>query len=457
MMSTSPRNGLLGRALFFGALAELLFGYDLGIAGIALLSISEQWEMSPAVSGFVVSSLLLGATIGVAVAGRLADRFGRRPILMLISAFFIVGGILAAVAPDVSLLILGRFIMGLGVGGSASVVTIYLVEIAPTRHRGKIGSLGQVMVVLGILLAYIVGYALQPSDAWRWMIGLSVVPGAILAVGLVSMPESPRWFVSHGRPGDARRSLERLSHPDVDGELAELEAAHHRSPDRQVSLGEVLRRMFSPGLRRNSIAACILAALVQFTGANSIIYYAPAALIDAGFSEGAAVTANVSVGVVNVLFTLLGLFLVDRLPRRALLTVGMCGMTTAMIYLAAVSQLGPEQSAVTGFLTLGGMLLFLASFAMSWGILVRVVVSELFPSAIRGTATGLALLLNWVANFVVGQTFPSLLAVSATLSFGLFAVIGVCALVFIRRVLPETGAGSTLEEVASDEPVHARA
>lgn len=437
----------MARALFFGALAELLFGYDLGIGGIALLSINKSFTLSPGLSGFVISSLLLGAAIGVAVAGRLADRYGRKPILMVISIFFILGGLATALAPDVWLLIVGRFLMGIGVGGSASVVTVYLVEVAPTKHRGKAGSLGQVMVVSGIFIAYVVGYLLQPLDAWRWMLGLSIIPGVILAIGLGTMPESPRWLVTRGRIDEARHSLERLQIPDADRELAHLREAHEASSGTARSTGAVIKEMFARGARRNSIAACVLAILVQFVGTNSIIYYAPSALIAGGFSETAAVTANLGVGVINIVFTLVGLALVDRFPRRTVLTIGITGMFLAMVFLTAVSLSDAAHTSAGAYLTLAGMLLFLASFAASWGLLVRVVVSELFPSSIRGTATGLILVLNWVANFIVGQSFPSLLAISSALSFGIFAGVAVIAFIFVRKMLPETGGGSSLEQI----------
>ena len=448
MTTTSPAPKAPVRALFFGALSETLFGYDSGIAGVALLSIKKTFPMGPALSGFVVSSLLLGAAVGVGVSGRLADRLGRRPALLIISAFFAAGGLVTAFAPHVWVLLVGRFVMGLGVGGSASAVTVYLVEVAPTRHRGKIGSLGQVMVVVGILSAYLVGYALQPHDAWRWMLGVSVFPALVLAIGLRTLPESPRWFVTQARYCEARAALVRLRDPDPDGELDALKRAYDEATRAARSVRQVLGEMFSPGARWNSAAAMLLALLVQFIGTNSIIYYAPTALVNAGLSTSAAVTANLSVGTVNVVFTLIGLALVDRMSRRGLLTLGVTGMTTAMVYLASVNLAAPAHSSLQGGLTLAGMLLFQASFSVSWGLLVRVVVSELFPSSIRGTATGLVLILNWLANFAVGQTFPSLLAISAALSFGIFAGVGILALIYIRLVLPETGAGHSLEEVA---------
>ena len=436
----------------FGALAELLFGYDTGIIGVAMLSLKKEFALDPATQGFVVSSLLLGAAIGVGLADRLADKFGRKALIIATGIVFAAGGLAGAFAPDVLFLVIARFVMGVGVGASAVVVSVYLVEVAPTRHRGKVGSLGQLMVVLGILSAYLVGYALQPSDGWRLMIGLSIVPAVILTVGMVFVPETPRWFITKGRSTEALQSLLRLGRTSTaaQAEADELQRAHDLNPTATRSTGAVIRDMFAGSIRHFTLAAFTLAVLVQFVGTNSILYFAPTTLVHAGFGTSAAVTANLSVGIANVLFTLLGMWLVDRYDRRHLLTIGTTGMFIAMAGLAIYTFIQPEPSTTGAWVTLTGMILFLSSFAMSWGVCVRVIVSELFPSSIRATAAGLTLVLNWVANFIVGQTFPSLLAFSASLSFAIFAAVGLLAMLFIRRGLPETGGGRTLEQVQEE-------
>jgi sugar porter (SP) family MFS transporter len=432
----------------FGALAELLFGYDTGIIGVAMLSIHGEFNLTPVEQGFVVSSLLLGAAIGVGTAGRLADRLGRKPVILITGIVFAIGGLVAALAPTVAVLVLARVVMGLGVGASAVVVSVYLVEVAPTRHRGKIGSLGQLAVVTGVLAAYLIGYGLQPSGDWRLMLGLSIAPAIVLVIGLALMPETPRWLVAHGRSQDAQASIGRLGRPDTASiEVADLERAHAAEVRTGLNTGEVIRRMFAPAVRSRTWAAIGLAVLVQFVGTNSILYFAPTTLVHAGFGETAAVTANLSVGIANVLFTLLGMALVDRIPRRRLLAIGTSIMVLAMAALSIYSLIEPNPSTAGAYVTLVSMIVFLSAFALSWGVCVRVVVSELFPSAIRGTAAGLVLVLNWLANFVVSQTFPSLLAFSGALSFAIFAVVGILALLFIGKVLPETGGGRSLEEV----------
>lgn len=431
-----------------GALAELLFGYDTGIIGTAMLSIKKEFPVHPLTQGLIVSSLLLGAAIGVGCAGRLADRYGRRPTLLLVGVVFGIGGIVAALAPSIAVLVVGRLVMGVGVGASAVVVSVYLIEIAPTRHRGKIGALGQMMVVLGIMLAYLVGYTLDPSGQWRLMLGFTLIPSIVIVVALLFAPESPRWLVQRGRDDAAAAALTRLGRGD--GVRAELDQLHRAvlvaERDGRSTL-DVLRRMFSPALRRSTLSALVLAVLAQTVGTNSIIYYAPTTLAHAGFGHAAAVTANISIGAANVIFTVLGILLVDRIPRRRLLLLGAVGMTVAQGFLACYTLAHPGPSLTSAYLTLVGMIVFLSSFAFAWGVLVRVVVSELFPSAIRGSASGLVLVLQWLANFVVNQFFPTVLATSAALSFGIFTVVGVIAVVFCARLLPETGGGRSLEDV----------
>ncbi|WP_454830533.1 sugar porter family MFS transporter [Paraburkholderia xenovorans] len=429
----------------FGALAELLFGYDTGVIGVALLFMKQEMVLTPALQGLVVSSLLLGAAIGVGIAGRLADLFGRRPMIFVTGVVFAVGGIGAYLSPGVSALIASRVVMGVGVGASASVVSVYLVELAPAKHRGSIGALGQFMLVLGILLAYVVGYALTPARAWRLMLGISSVPAAILSIGVLFLPETPRWLVLHGRTDEAGDVLHRLGRgASATGELNKIVSGlEHSMPT--SGLGSTLRAMFDTRLRRALIGAVGLAVLVQLVGVNSIIYYTPSTLVRAGFGNAAAVTANLAIGISNVLFTLLGISVVDKLRRKTLLMIGCAGMGVAMLALAVIS-VSMSASTASAALTLSCMLVFLASFAATWGVCVRVVISELFPASIRGSATGLVLVLNWIANFMVSQAFPVVAERSPAMSFLFFGMVTVFALWFVWKHLPETG-NHALEDV----------
>lgn len=449
MSGTSARLERTPWAVYaFGALAELLFGYDTGIIGVAMLSISKDFTLSPAEQGFIVSSLLLGAAVGVAFAGRLADRFGRRALILATAIVFAIGALFATLAPSVALLVIGRLIMGLGVGASSSVVSVYLVEVAPTRHRGKIGALGQMMVVTGILVAYIAGFALQPFGAWRLMMALSIIAAVAIGIGIVVLPETPRWLVAQGRDAQATHSISRLGRAaGAESEMADIKAALTEEGRSSRSTGQVLAEMFAPRMRHYTWAAIGVAMLPQFMGTNSILYFAPSSLSKAGFGDSAAVVANLSVGSVNVVFTIIGILIADKVGRRTLLTIGTIGMTVSMAVLTIGGIISPNPSVGGAWFTLGFMIMFLVFFSSSWGVVVRVVISELFPSAIRGSAVGLILVLNWLANFTVSQTFPSVAAVSPALSYGIFAVVGIGALVFVRLALPETGLGRSLEQI----------
>lgn len=442
----TPQASFARKVYFFGALGELMFGYDVGVIGVALLFISQEMQLTPTTQGLVVSALLAGAAVGVGCAGILADRFGRRPVTIAMAAVFSIGGLMGAEAPNVEWLIAARAVMGIGVGASAVVVMVYLAEIAPTEHRGRIAALGQTMLVCGILLSYIVDYLLAPWGAWRWMIGLSVPPSLLLLIGMFFMPESPRWLVQVGRSEDAHDVLVKLGRRSTaEAEIFTIQRSLSGAGMGRASLAHCLRTIVAPGVRRAWVISVGLAVLVQLLGVNTIIYYAPTVLMQAGFGQRGAIVANLSIGVVNVLLTLAALTVIDRVGRRKLLLWGSGMMTAAMIFLgvAGVSPASPTAS----WTTFAGMLVFLGAFAISWGACVRVVISELLPQNVRGSAMGLVLVLNWVTNFCVGMFFPLMLA-----EFGqggtymVFAGVGVLALGFVALCVPETK-GRSLEEI----------
>lgn len=403
-------------AYFFGALGELMFGYDTGVIGAALLFITPEFHLTAFTQGLTVSSLLAGATVGVGCAGFLADRHGRRPVILAMAGVFIAGGLAGALAPTLGWLITARLVMGLGVGASAVVVMVYLTEIAPTAQRGRIAALGQLMVVLGIFSAGVAGYLLAPAAAWRWMIGLSVPPSLLLFVGMWFMPESPRWLTDRAATEPAPRSPWR------------------------TRFSAALDSRIRPGL----IGAAGLAIFVQLLGLNAIIYYAPTVLIRVGFGQSSALAANLGIGAVNVLLTLYALTAIDRVGRRRLLLGGSAVMTVAMALLA-LAIANPSRGGA--WVTVGAMLLFQGAFSLSWGVCVRVVISELLPQRVRGTAMGLVLVLNWLANFGVGLAFPSLLTgFGQRGTFLGFAALGALSYGFVRRWVPETKARS-FEEI----------
>ena len=445
--SSSSQNSSNALVYFFGALGGMLFGYDTGVISGAILFITTDLDLNAFYQGLVVSSLLLGAMAGAGVAGPLSDRLGRRRIILIAAIVFSVGAIGAALAPNVGVLVLFRIVLGVAVGAAALIVPLYLSEVAPTEIRGAVSSLNQLMIVVGILLAYIVNALLAASEAWRTMLGLAVVPSLVLLVGMYFMPETPRWLVSRGRDDEARDVLRQTR----DEESVEREVREIKEVERDEEGG--LRELAAPWVRPALIVAVGLAIFQQIIGINTIIYYAPTTLTEAGFGDQAATYANVAIGVLNVIMTLVAIRLIDRSGRVPLLVGGLVGMIASLVVLGASSLLLPASQSPTdplAIITLACLAAFIASFAVSWGPTVWVMLPEILPLRIRGTAMGLAIFLHWGANFVVSQTFPILLAtVGAGAVFLGYAVVAVVALLFVRSRVTETK-GRSLEQIEAD-------
>jgi SP family sugar:H+ symporter-like MFS transporter len=430
----------------FGALGGLLFGYDTGVIAGALLYINKDLELTPTLQGVVVSSLLVGAMLGSIVAGPLADAIGRRRLVLIAAVTFIVGAIGSALAPSAGVLILFRVVLGLAVGAASVIVPLYLAELAPTGIRGAIASLNQLMIVTGILVAYIVNLALAASGGWRLMLGLAVVPALVMLLGMLFMPETPRWLVSKDREPEAREILRRSR----DEAAVEKEIHDIKSVERQEEGG--VRELLAPWVRPALVVGMGLAILQQIVGINTIIYYAPTTLTNVGFGNSAAILANAGIGVLNVGMTLVAIWLIDKVGRKPLLLVGALGMALSLAILAITSLVLPEPKGLglVGLITVACLAGFIVSFAVSWGPIVWVMLAEIFPLKIRGAAMGVATLLLWGANFVVSLTFTILLsAVGIGYLFLGYAVIGVLAFLFVRFFVVETK-GRSLEEIEAD-------
>ncbi len=425
----------------------MLFGYDTGVISGAILFIGEDLGLTPFLEGLVVSSLLLGAAAGAGSAGPLSDRLGRRNLILISAVIFSVGAIGAALAPSVGVLVVFRVVLGVAVGAAALIVPLYLSEIAPTEIRGAISSLNQLMIVVGILLAFVVNALLADSGAWRWMLGLALIPSLILLIGMYFMPETPRWLVSRGREDDARDVLRQSrSEEEAENEIREI-----KEVEREEEGG--LSELRAPWVRPALIVAIGLAVFQQIIGINTIIYYAPTTLTNVGYGNAAAIYANLVIGCINVALTLVAIRFVDRVGRKPLLLGGLVGMVLTLVVLGLSTILLPQPSSPTdpaAIVTLVCLAVFIASFAATWGPTVWVMLPEVLPLRIRGTAMGLAIFLHWIANFVVSQTFPILLAsIGAGLTFLGYAVIGVLAFVFVSAFVTETK-GRSLEQIEAD-------
>ncbi|MFJ6790649.1 sugar porter family MFS transporter [Streptomyces angustmyceticus] len=446
-MPTRIKNALIW---VFGALGGILWGYDTGVISGAMLFIKNDIALTPLLEGLVVSGLLVGAMLGAGLSGRLGDSWGRRRLILAASGVFILGTLGASFAVGPVSLIASRFVIGIGVGIASVVVPLYLTELAPKHLRGGLTSLMQLLVTVGIFVAYGTDYLLAGAGAWRWMIGLGVIPAAVLALGILTQPESPRWLVGKGRTDEARTVLTRLRGDAgaAGEELAEIERAEHTERARSEPL--TLRRLLSPQLRPVFVVGMLLVLFQNFVGINTIIYYAPTLLTDIGFGSDGAILANVGIGLLNMLMTLPAMRLIDRRGRKPLLRWGALGMCAAMVLLAVTNLSGLGYGALLSALTLLGIALYIASFAVSWGPVQWVMLPELFPMRIRAAAVGLCVLFNWLFNMIVALVFPSLLrAWGAGVNFLFFAGTTLLAFLFVQRLLPETK-GRSLEEIEQD-------
>ncbi len=430
----------------FGALGGLLFGYDTGVIAGALLFIKEDLGLSAFLQGWVVSSLLIGAMIGAATGGPLADTLGRRRLVLIAAVIFSIGAIGAALAHSATVLVLFRFVLGLAVGAASVIVPVYLAEIAPTEIRGAVASLNQLMIVTGILVAYLVNSALASAEAWRWMLGLALLPSLAMFVGMLFMPETPRWLVSRNREDEAREVLRRTRDEEtVENELQDIKMVEGREE------GGV-RELLAPWVRPALVVGMGLAIFQQIIGINTIIYYAPTTLTNVGFGNSAAIISNLGIGVVLVVMTLVAVRVIDRVGRKPLLLGGAVGMFLSLAVLGITSLLLPEPSGIgpVGLITLACLAAFIFSFGATWGPVVWVLLSEIFPLKIRGAAMGTATVLLWGANFVVSLTFPILLdALGVGYLFLGYALISVAAFFFVRFFVTETK-GRSLEKIEAD-------
>ncbi|MEU6129411.1 sugar porter family MFS transporter [Saccharopolyspora sp. NPDC047091] len=427
------------------ALGGALFGYDTGVISGALLFMTPHFGLTPFLEGLVTSSLLLGAAAGALVGGRIADRAGRRPMLIGSAVVFVVGTLGSALTPDVPILVLSRVVLGLAVGAASVVVPLYISEMAPAQVRGRLVTFNGLMIVTGQLLAYVVNALLAEAGAWRWMLGLATIPAVLLGVGMLFLPDSPRWYAGKQRPEQARAVLHRGRSPEeAERELAQITAAHEQQPT-----GRGWRELRSKWLRRVFFIGIGLAMLQQVTGVNTIIYFAPMLLTQTGLGEVASIAATISIGVISVLAALVGLLLMDRVGRRPLLLTGQAGVTSCLALLGLVFLL-PTGASWVSYLTLTIMVVYMAFQQSSVSTVTWLMITELFPLKIRGFAMGVAVLVLWLTNFVVALVFPPMVAaIGGSATFWVFAALNIGSLVFSVRLVPETK-GRSLEELEAD-------
>ena len=433
--AASGRNRFVTGIALLAALGGFLFGYDTGIIGQALPFIQKEFKPSTLASSWIVAAILIGAMIGAAASGYLSEKISRKWTKCLSGVVYVIGALASAFAQDVTWLIAARFVLGLSVGTASFVAPEYIAEQTPPKIRGGTVTFNQLMVTLGILLAYIAGFGLSHVvDNWRWMVGIAAVPGAALAISMAFVPHSPRWLVKKGRVDEARKVLERTraEDHDVDGELEDIQDVTEKESNWRI------RDLFGSRVRPLMVIGIALAVFQQFVGVNTVIYFATTILKYTGESTNSSVLLAVFVGVTNLVVTIAAVLLVDWVGRRALLINGTIILTIALFLLGAYFYF-PALSRGAPWVGLVALIVFIIGFAIGLGPVFWLMISEIYPLQFRSQAMAVATICNWAANFIVSYFFlQETEAIGKAPTFWIYGVIGIAAIAFFWFKVPET-------------------
>lgn len=445
----SKRRGYLARLTVISTLGGLLFGYDTGVISGALLYMNDSLNMSAVEEATVVSALLFpGAAVGALTGGRMADKLGRRGSLLVCALLFLLGAMGCALAPTVTFMIAARIVLGLGVGAAAVTCPLYLAEMAPAHLRGRMVTINELMIVTGQMLAFAINALLDAlihdNEVWRSMLGIASIPALALLAGMLLLPESPRWYAIRGRLEDSHRVLNLSRSPEE--AAAEFEEIALAARTAKKERGHALRDLRNnPWMRRLLWIGIGLATVQQATGINTVNYYAPTILEKSGLGVSASLVATIGVGVTSVLMTILGIWLLGFVGRRRMLVIGFSGVVGSQALLAIVFLL--PQSDLASYTILAAMMLFVAFVQCFIGTCVWLLLSEMFPLAIRGFAMGIAVFALWTVNAAISFLFPIVVnALGSTGTFGLFVLVNLVSLAFVIKFVPETK-GHSLEDL----------
>jgi SP family arabinose:H+ symporter-like MFS transporter len=433
-------------------LGGFLFGFDTAVISGTISFVKLQFGMSSLMEGWYVSSALLGCIAGVAISGKLSNKLGRKKVMLFAAFLFAISAIGCALAPDATMLILFRLIGGLGIGVASVVCPMYIAELAPSQIRGKLITYYQLAITIGILVAYFSNSKIQLNAAeatttsdvykllfsgeiWRGMFVMGIIPALLFILLILFIPESPRWLALKNKPEKARKilaSITNLKQADV-----EIAAIQQSLQSRQIKVKELFRGKLALPM----MIGILLTALSQFSGINAIIYYGPSILEKAGFQLSDALGGQVTIGLVNMAFTFVAIFIIDRGGRKPLLMWGIAGSALSLMFAGILFAF----NITNGWAIMLCIILFIACFAFSFGPVVWVVISEIFPTNIRGEAVAISTMSLWIANWIVGQFFP-LLNQWPAVPFFVFALCCVAALWLTWKKIPETR-GRSLEEI----------
>jgi len=441
-MAKNNKNYILFIA-FSAALGGLLFGYDTAVISGAIGNLTEYFQLTPIETGWAISSALVGCLVGAFFSDYLSDKFGRKVTMLITAVLFILNSVGTALPISFSMFVLFRIVGGVGVGIASMVVPMYIAEIAPPKRRGALVGNYQLAIVIGIVVVYFVNYfiALQGdanwnlNTGWRWMFGSELIPSLLFLFFIFLIPESPRWLFQKGETNKAVAVLQKLNSEDeVVRVQSEIENSLHQENINQW------KHFGNPIYKKALFVGIGLSVLQQLTGINAILYYAPEIFKSLGSSTDVSLLETSILGVVNLIFTVLAIKLVDKMGRKPLLYIGSIGMTIALAAVGLFIYFDALGNWVLPFL-----LLFMAAFSISWGPIVWVLLSEIFPNNIRSLALAISVFIQWVANFVVTQVFPSLVEnkwlndhFNGAFPFYLFSGICLFSLLFVWKKVPET-------------------
>lgn len=447
---THVKRVFLWKVSMIAGLGGILYGFDMGIIAAALIFVRTTFSLSTRMEELVVSVVLVGSMAGAAAGGPLADRAGRRTILLWGGILFILGSILAPLSPNAGTLIVARALLGVAIGFTSVTAPVYVSELAPPESRGTLIGLYQFALTVGIALADLAGYWLAPGHAWRTMFALGALPALLFFLLVITVPESPRWLLGHGRAEEAKTVLR--SYADEAGAamlLAEIRAKLLVTVEKRWSA------LWTPAVRKALLVAVGFTVLQQVTGINTIIYYGPQIFALAGVSsDKSAIFATFLVAAVNVLATIIALVLVDRVGRKPLLYWGVSGMTLSLFVLAWSFHSQAALGSTMGVVATACLMLYITCFAFSMGPIAWIIVAEVFPLRLRGRGAAAATLGSGASNFLVSMTFLSLInAAGNSVTFCIYGAFCIVTLFFVRFVMPETR-GCELESISAEPRTH---
>lgn len=448
-----PHQRRLDLIAVVATMGGLLFGYDTGVINGALEPMKADLGLTTITEGLVTATLLIGAALGALIGGRMNDRLGRKTTLTIVAVVFFVGTLGGVFAPNIEIMLPARIILGFAVGAASVTVPVYLAELAPTERRGALSGRNELAIVIGQMLAFIINALIfniwgEHDGVWRIMLAVAAIPAVALFVGMLRMPESPRWLISQGRHDDALAVLVQVRSEDrARAEMAEVE--HLAQEEAEAKLGGWADLKVA-WIRRIVLIGCGLAAAQQLTGINSVMYYGTQLLTEAGFSASAAIIANIANGVLAVAGSAICLFfVVDRVSRRGLILWGFVATTTCHGLIMVAASVMPEGTA-RAVVILVLCVTFVFSMQLTLNVPVWVCLSEMFPLRLRGFAMGLSVTVLWLVNAGLTFSFPVIVEAAGLQGiFGLFFVVGVLIIGFVWKFLPNTS-GRSLEQLEED-------